>query len=154
MQPYLILDPRGPWQKARLGELQNYAKEKGIKVSPDLGADKLREVLMASGLPPPSPPPRTLGQYQENPSPASHRYQNTLQPASPARAIQGPVPTPNVPARPAPDRQRAPVPVARMSINELRDECKRLGIKMERRDNMQSLRAKINGKQDAPELRQ
>ena len=43
-------------------------------------------------------------------------------------------------------QQQAPKPAAprgASEINTLRAECKRLGIKVERRDNMQTMKAKI-----------
>jgi hypothetical protein len=42
------------------------------------------------------------------------------------------------------ERERQQKNIDLMSINQLRDACKRRGIKLARRDNIQSLRAKLN----------
>ena len=139
-----IEDPRTPLQKARLSELQRFAKEEGVNYHPEMGAEEIRGLLIAAGKTHISPPPRLLGQYQPNPTPTSHRY-NQHQPAPPPKAE-----TVSWAADLA--RQRAMAvkdEPASMSITELRKACKAKGIKMARTDNMAALKAKLDGQNAA-----
>jgi hypothetical protein len=135
-----IIDPRGPLEKARLSELQAFAKEEGVAYDPWMGAQVIRELLKAAGKTNISPPPRALGFSQPNPSPGSHRS-NQTQP---------------VPEKAGPDvdwakelvRQQAnqaPPVERKMSITELRQACKAKGIKIARTDNTAALKAKLDG---------
>ena len=138
-----IEDPRGPLQKARLSELQRFAKEEGVQYHPEMGAEEIRELLRIAGKTNISPPPRLLGQYQPNPTPTSHRWNHNM------------VPQPTHKERVANwiedlARQRAQAvkvdpPVGSMTITEARQACKAKGIPMKRTDKLSDLKAKLSG---------
>jgi len=136
MQLNRIDDPRDPLSKARRDELRRYARKNGIEVHPDMPALLLRDLLRQRGLTRPPIPNRPLGAQVQNGLPAlpSGGQQNGVE----ADAIADL-------ARQYQQQRQPPPPLApsTMGINELRAECKRLGIKLERRDNMNSMREKI-----------
>lgn len=140
-----IDDPRGPLQKARLSELQRFAKEEGVQYHPEMGAEEIRQILIAAGKTNISVPPRMLGQFQPNPTPTSHRFNQTPVPQKPVETVSW-----------ASDlaRQRAQevkdvTPVVEMTITQVRQACKAKGIKISRTDKMVDLKAKLNGQNAA-----
>lgn len=144
MQLNRIDDPRDNLQKARRRELVEYAQTKGQKdITEQMDAEDIRKLLRQRGLSRIPIRPKPLGAAgrhatapilgsQPNPAPA----QPQINPADlqAFREWQA-------------QREQAPaaVPVEKMGITELRKECKARGIAMVRTDNMQSLRAKLNG---------
>ena len=140
-----IEDPRGPLQKARLSELQRFAKEEGVQYHPEMGAEEIRQILIAAGKTNISPPPRFLGQYQQNPTPTSHRWNQQQAPQpKPAQAI-GTVSWAEDLARQRAQAVKDETPVAEMTITEARQACKAKGIKLKRTDKLTDLKEKLNG---------
>ena len=156
-----IDDPRDTLSRARRRELVEFAHAQGqMDITEDMPADDyqdlsgkklpgIRSLLRQRGLNHIPIPSRTLGK--------SGRHETMpLTPAKPA-AVAADVsdewaqfqkwkasqqPQPAKPARKAKYQQRL-VPRPQSEINKLRDECKRLGIKMDRRDRKDDLKAKI-----------
>lgn len=144
MQLNRIDDPRDPLSKARRSELVKYARANGIKeIDPDMPALLMRDILRRRGLTRPPIPNRPLGA----------QVQNGL-PAIAAGAQQGGVEADALAdlARQYQQQRQPPPPLApgKSGINELRAECKRLGIKLSRRDNMNSMREKIEAHGQIP----
>jgi hypothetical protein len=141
-------DPRSDLDKARRRELHDFAKANGVKeITSETPAILARHILRSRGLTRIKIPPRPLGAI--NQPGTGLKYQNHLQ------APGGP-PQNGIEADMIADLQRqfsqqasAPVadgeakPLAKWSINELGAEMKRLKIHRDRRDNMQSMRTKI-----------
>ncbi len=128
-----IDDPRDALERARRPELVRFAKLNGIsEINKEMPAILMRKILRDRNLTGIAVPRRTLGAPE-----------NTNQPIAPAvNAAANEVDATEDLARQfaaAPPRKTP----AQMSINELGAEMKRLGIKRDRRDNMTTLRAKI-----------
>lgn len=95
-------------------------------------------------------PVRTLGSSEPS---RTGRYENKLQPSRPtSQGVDADTvsdlarqwPQQALPA--GPEKPQEPVkPVPDMTMAELRKACKARGIPMARKDNMESLRAKLNG---------
>lgn len=137
MQLNRIDDPRDPLSKARRSELVKYARANGVKeIVPDMPALLMRDILRRRGLTRPPIPNRPLGAQVQNGLPAVAA--GTQQSGVEADALADL-------ARQYQQQRQPPAPLAptSMGINELRAECKRLGIKLSRRDNMNSMREKI-----------
>lgn len=146
MQLKSIEDPRGPLQKARLSELQRFAKEEGVQFHPEMGAEEIRQMLVAAGKTNISVPPRILGQYQPNPTPTSHRYdQASVPPPSPPQTIGWAQDL----ARQRAQAVKIEAPVSNMTIIEARRACKASGIKFSRTDKLVDLKAKLNDRKNA-----
>lgn len=142
MRLNLILDPRtDPLERARLGELQNFAKESGVEFDASYGAPVIRELLRRAGKTNIKPPDRQLGSiHQPAVTPTSHKAGSAPAPK------REEIPTVN-----ALDNLLAQQMVKssdQMTITELRQACKAKGIKLARTDNMVTLKAKLDG-QDA-----
>lgn len=148
MQLNRIDDPRDQLAKARRSELVKFARQNGVKdIDPNMPANLIRHKLRSMGLTRIMIPTRILGQPNQP-------HGNAKVSASNAPVI----PTSGVEVSAMADLERqwrqeaaAPKPVEgpplkSMGINELRAECKRLDIKLERRDNMVSMREKIEAK--------
>jgi hypothetical protein len=138
-----IEDPRGPLQKARLSELQRFAKEEGVQYHPEMGAEEIRQILIAAGKTNISVPPRLLGQFQQNPTPTSHRFNQTPVPQKPVETVSWAADLARQRAQEIKDA--AP---SEMTITQVRQACKAKGIKISRTDKLVDLKAKLNG-QDA-----
>lgn len=151
-----VEDPRDTLAKARRWELVQLAKANGVsEIDADMPADLMRTILRQKGVTRVQIPPRPLG--QQNQPNARKMYRNgqlLTPPPAPARQEQQKVVEVNADAdlmrqwqqeRAAQkNAEAAPAkPLDQMGINELRNECKRLGIHVERRDNMQTMKAKI-----------
>lgn len=158
-----IEDPRDNLAKARLWELQQFAAANNVaEVKADMPAILIRSILRSKGLTRIPVPDRPLGQMnQPHPRPM---YKNGLA-VAPERQRPQPEQEKGVEADAEADlaRQyqtkkpaRPPRLVERpkSEINKMRDECKRLGIHMDRRDRMPDLKAKIEAHksgQNAPQ---
>jgi hypothetical protein len=128
-----IEDPRDNLEKAHRLELVRFAHAQGVSdVNENMPAMLIRRVLRMKGLTRITIPPRSLGQQSQ----------------------PGSVPTTDqkVPEVNAEDdlmrqfkAQSQPTTLPNLGINELRAKCKELGIKLTRKDNMISMRAKIEG---------
>lgn len=139
-------DPRDSLDRARLSELVRYARANGLTgISSDMPAILIRRQLRDRGLTRINVPPRTLGHTEaaaivETPPAAGGSIVDAE--ADLARQFEQQQAVPTLPYAGGSKN------LAKMSINELRAECRRLGIKLSRRDNMITMRAKIDG-QDA-----
>lgn len=132
-----IDDPRDALDKARRPELVAFARAHGLnEISSDMPAMLIRKRLRSAGLTRISVPDRRLGSMPDVPT--------SITPPPPS-AVEGGGKVVDV----MDDLERQfSVPALRkavvhMSINELRAEMKRLGIKAERRDNIIIMRSKI-----------
>lgn len=138
-----IDDPRDDLERARRTELVKFARANGINEIPignavipvaDAPAKLTRVVLRSKGLVRIQIPKRVLGTPQGSVQPPSDA------PDVPADAIDEVADLARqIAAQPVPIRKTP----AQMSINELGAEMKRLNIKRDRRDNMLTMRAKI-----------
>lgn len=150
-----IEDPRDNLEKAKLGELVRFANANGLRhVTYDMPAILIRQELRSRNLTNIQIPRRPLGAQNQGPAmapsppPAPSNVVEVNAAADLARqyaqqqAQPTPPPLPKVTPRPEPKFKRL-VPRPRQEINILRDECKRLGIKMDRRDRLPDLKAKI-----------
>lgn len=140
MQLNIIVDPRDALSKARRDELWRFAKANNVAEinDPNMEAILMRDVLRRRGITNIRIPNRPLGTLSPN-----HRPQATKQPQNSIDTDATDDLWKQYQARK--DSQQIPPspPLKDMGINELRAECKRINIKLERRDNMQSLREKI-----------
>jgi hypothetical protein len=159
MQLSIIVDPRDTLDKARRSELARYAVINGVEeIKPTMPAMLMRKILRSRGLVNPSIPVRKLGAMNtsatglvEN-APASEpegkieqvsatddMMEQWLEEEKQAVEVKD---ENEVPALAAPTPAKA---IVNMTINELRKACQARGIKLARRDNMITLRAKLNG---------
>ena len=140
-----IDDPRDGLSKARRKELEKFAEANGVvEITPGMPADIMRRILRLKGLTKITVPPRPLGGSAPEPEPL--------------KALNGPV----VPASDGTDatdelmrqwmqqkdKLQAPeenekTPERKMTIGQLRKECKARGIVMVRTDTAASLRMKL-----------
>jgi hypothetical protein len=136
-----IEDPRSSLQKARRFELLAFARQHGMKdITEQMPADLIRAKLRsrnltnikvnakplgAAGDGAATPPPEAVNGIEVD-------YEADLERQFLAQMTQ-PFPQAKSPAK----------PVGSMGINELRAECKRIGIKLGRRDNMVTMKFKI-----------
>jgi hypothetical protein len=135
MQLLRIDDPRDPLNKASRFELCALARHHGIAEitygSPLQLPDMVR-ILRERGVSSITIPDRPLGVYK----PVVYNADDVRPP---------PAALPVEPAKPEPVAKA----VADMNMTEMRKECKRRGIKMERTDNLNSLRDKLGGQSHA-----
>ena len=148
-----IDDHRSQLEKATRMELFRFAQaNKVAEIVQEMPASLMRVILRQKGLTRIAIPNRVLG------APAQDRIAGA--PTGPSTSIDAdedlmrqwqtqkvaPPPAPE-PRAPRPTSKAAPrkrlVERPKSEINKLRDECKRLGIHMGRRDRMDDLRAKI-----------
>src|SRR5262245_14880558 len=131
-----IDDPRDSLDKAHRLELVRFANANGMKeINENMPAILIRRELRKKGLTNIRIPKRPLG--AQNPPPAENS-ENVVQASADddlARQYSQP--------QPSHRRYRRLVERPKLEINILRDKCKSLGIKMERRDGTNSLKAKI-----------
>lgn len=125
-----IEDPRDNLEKARRPELFAFAQANRVPeiVTEDMPAVVMRTILRNKGLSRISIPRRPLGLPVQAQMEPGQKVQEVDAAADLARQWQA-----------------ESKPVSEMGITDLRKACKERGIKMERRDNMQTLRAKLNG---------
>lgn len=119
-------DPRDKLEKATRDELVDFAHINGqMDISEQMPKTVIVEMLRSRGLTNISIPERVLGEYV-------HRDQYGILDRAPAPPQEKTKPA----ASSDPDK---------MSIQELRAECRRLKIKLERTDNIPRLREKLRG---------
>lgn len=138
MQLLSIIDPRDSLDKATRWELIDYAKANGLQVDDDCPAIVTRQLLRAKGLTNIKIPDRPLGLYG---SKAEAQIAAENKPAD-ANAM-------NADELMAAQYQAEKTDFSKSPMNALRAECKKRGIKMSRRDNLQSLREKLSGQNAA-----
>ncbi len=148
-----IQDPRDQLQRARRMELYRFARDNGIAdIVEAMPADVMRQILRNKGITSIAVPDRQLGAIQRTETtPTSHKGQTYQAPRPPEKVVEVDATSDLMrqwqqESQPAVPREK---PVEAMSINELREACKRRGIKLARTDNMASLKEKLNG-QNAP----
>lgn len=132
MQLLNITDPRDNLEKAHRLELVKFANENGLReISEHMPAILIRKKLRAAGIVNIRLPERTLGQIAPSVSFGGEAITD--------RSVN------EINADDDLERQfNASKPDYKaMKMNELRSECKRLGIKMDLRDNLESLRNKL-----------
>lgn len=140
-----ITDPRDSLDRANRKELYDFAVQQGVtEIPPGMPALLQRRILRAKGFTRIDIPLRVLGMHPMaalKPSPPA---------ADPAEMKGRIVDTEDDLLEQY--RQPAAQPKHLNEINELRHECKRLGIKTARTDKKPDLRAKLNG-QNATAIR-
>lgn len=144
-----IEDARDRLSKMRRWELQQYARHHGVPYDVQMPAPLLAQLLRSRGLNGADAPvpPRPLG--QPNQPHARKLYNADGTPKVHVRPVQTEAPG-EVNAEAdllrqwqEQQKQTAGKSLSDMGINELRAECKRLGIKLGRKDNMNTMREKI-----------
>lgn len=133
-----VIDPRDRLSKARRSELLRYATANGVSFDESMPADLMRAQLRTKGLVRPDIAARVLGAPKEGLGKGVEQAQGANE-VNATEDLMRQYQAQN-------GQKPAGKPVADMSINELRAEAKRLDIKVERRDNMLSLREKIEAK--------
>lgn len=135
MQILKIDDPRDPLSKASRYELCQLAKAHGIT---EIGYGKdgqtlpeMVKILHDRGIHTITMPDRPLGIYKPVVLNADDVAPVSSQPAPAVPVVEAPS---------AIDK-----PVSEMNMTEMRKECKRRGIKMDRTDNLKTLRDKLSG---------
>lgn len=135
-----IDDPRSQLDKTRRIDLVRFAKVQGIKeVTEQMPAILIRKIFKDRGIHRVPARLQTLGQL----APGSVAAPETAIPDDAGRSVDAEADLARqfaATAHQAPAVRKTP---AQMSINELGAEMKRLNIKRERRDNMISMREKI-----------
>lgn len=127
-----IDDPRSNLEKARRPELVRFARANGMAdISEAMPANLIRRRLVAAGL--------TRIQVSAPPLGLAPGASQTIAPDAPVNVVDADDDLERQFAR----EQAAAKPIKGMAINELRAECKRLGIRLSRRDNMATMKEKI-----------
>lgn len=135
-----ITDPRDNLEKANRDELERFAREKGVtEIKYEMPAILMRKILRSKGLVKIDVPPRPLGFYEGGrnyggEAVSDSQLTSNAQIHADDALEQG-----------WKQEQEKVKTTDEMGIRELRSECKRRGIKMSRRDNMQALRDKLSG---------
>ena len=133
MQLLTIEDPRDNLQKATRFELVDFARKNGIQL--DEGTPKIvsEKILRDRGFVNIQIPDRPLGLYVGGETHATNEpiVHGSLQNADDLLVAE------------YEHQKKEDANVSKMSMSRLRAECKSKGIKMDRRDNMQTLRAKL-----------
>lgn len=125
-----IDDPRSNLDKARRSELVRFAQENNISgITENMPAILIRRKLQEVGKTHIKISPRPLGSQGGAGQAVSNDVQVTQIDAADDLARQF--------------SSQASVPVERQSINELRAECKKRGIKLSNRDTLKSMREKL-----------
>jgi hypothetical protein len=162
-----IDDPRDNLMKMTRDELYDYGKENGVEFpqgrdtpafdGTSAPVPNMVDILRARGLPGRDKSYRQLGSPQPLLSDPPASYSNKILPKTPP-----PVPSPtwdrdvaegvrahvnSIIDDPASDRHVEVI--EELTMGELRMHCKRRGIKMSRRDNMNTLRDKLRGQNAA-----
>lgn len=139
MQLLSTEDPRDNLQKATRWELIDFAKANGIDVPQDAPAIYTMKVLRSRGLTNIKIPDRPLGLYTGKGDALTE---------SPAVMSDAEVTTANAEddlIRQYEKQKKEEADVSNMSIQQVRRACKERGILISRRDNLQTLRAKLSG---------
>lgn len=135
MQLLKVEDPRDSLMKASRYELCQVAQAHGvseIKYESELGLEDMVKILRNKGISSITIPDRPLGLYKPvvlglDGPPLSQKTEPVVQ------------------EKPA----AVDIPIEQMGMRELRSACKARGIKMERTDNLDKLRAKLRGENAA-----
>jgi hypothetical protein len=152
-----IDDPRTPLDKARRRELYDFARQNGVtEITDQTPAIIARSILRQRGLTRIVIPPRPLG--AQNQPGTGLKYQNHMQaPGGPQQTGVEADMVADLARQFANTQRQAPAdgadkPLSKWSINELGAEMKRLNIHRDRRDNMKTMREKIEAHrgQNAP----
>ena len=133
MQLLSIIDPRDNLSKATRFELVDFAKKNGIQL--DEGPPKIvsEKILRDRGFVNIQIPDRPLGLY------VGGEVHSTNEPI-----VHGSLQNADdLLVQEYEHQKKEDADVSKMSIGRLRAACKAKGIKMERTDNMQTLRAKL-----------
>lgn len=140
-----ITDPRDNLERAKLMELVRFANANGLKhVTYDMPAILIRAELRSRGMTNIKVPPRPLGSLAASHTMAAAPEQNIIEVQAVADLARQYAQQQPAAARSAkPEKPKRLVERPRQEINVLRDECKRLGIPMGRRDTKADLKAKI-----------
>lgn len=130
MQLNKVFDPRDALEKARRKELEKFAAVHGVsEIKEGMPAVLMRAILRQRNLTNINIPPRTLGIPDRGRAPAQQIEE------APAREVSA-----------VDDLKRQWEEKRELTtIQELRAECKKRGIKLARTDNIASLKAKLNG---------
>lgn len=149
MQLTQIIDPRGPFAKARRIELVRFARERNIDgISEDMPKDLIVKRLQAAGVKTISVPPRPLGSMnprEADTSPNSHHYADQ-RPQGPATEQTVEIDAVDALERDFLQQQQKPQSnVSGLTIIQARQEAKRRGIKFSRKDTLVILREKLGG---------
>lgn len=124
-------DPSDNMDRMRRMQLVRFAHDNGqMDIHADMPASLIRDYLRKRGITRAPPQPSIFGAMNQHPDPG----QNV--PAVDATSDLERQYLAQQPERRRPGRPKS-------EINVLRDECKRLGIRMDRRDRMPDLKAKI-----------
>lgn len=153
MQLNKIDDPRDKLAKARRSELVRYARANGIQTFEFMGqtfnpsfadAEITRAYLRSVGLRNPPIPNRALGQINQPHGNAKESASSA--PIPPTNGVEVSALAHLVQQSKRPDPVVEPPSLNQMGINELRSLGKSLGIKFTRKDNMPTMRDKIEAK--------
>lgn len=138
MRPSAMEDPRDRLQKADRWELVEYAKANGVVLPYGENTPHLisEQILRGRGLT--NPPIRDVPLGSAPVLGFDHQPASQTVDAASDFARQF--------AQQAADPPYQPVKTAKLSINELRNECKKRGIKLSRRDRIEDMKAKLDGK--------
>jgi len=138
MQLLSITDPRDNLEKANRDELARFAREKGIsEIKDEMPAILMRKILRGRGLVNIAVPNRPLGFYEGGKNYGGEAITDTqISSVNSDDVLEQGWQHEQKPEVVSPND---------MGIRELRKECKRRNIRMARTDNIQSLRAKLNG---------
>lgn len=149
MQILRTEDPRDRLAKARRTELVKFARANGMKdIDPNMPAELIRGILRQCGLTNIQIPNRVLG--QPNQPHGNAPLQSSNAPVVPTQGIEVNA-LADLARQYKAEQERAAAsgvdesgkPLKDMSINELRKICQGLGIHLGRRDNMATMREKI-----------
>jgi hypothetical protein len=131
-------DPRSNLEKARRHDLVAFAQANGLKeITEAWPADLIRKKLRAQGLTRIVVNAPDLGAMPGAGMGAQAEPDGPVKEIDALDALEA-----QFVQQQAADKAK---PLAAMGINELRAECKRLGIKLGRKDNMVSMKEKIEG---------
>ena len=136
MQLLTTEDPRDNLQKATRWELVEFAKANGIDLDENTPAIVSAKILRDRGLTNIKIPDRPLGLYVGTKHEAMVDHSVSVPGEVTINAEDDLV-------RQYEQQQKAKAEVSKMTIGQLRVACKERGIKMSRRDNMQTLREKL-----------
>ncbi len=130
-----VTDPRDNLERAHRPELLKHAKENGVtEIVETMPAILMRKILRSRGLVKINVPKRTLGQYDGGRAYGGDAISETGAAAS--------VSIDDDMERQW--KQHESTQPQNMTMQAMRKECKRRGIKMVRTDNAETLKAKLN----------
>lgn len=137
MQLLSNVDPRDNLQKATRWELIDYAKANGVEVPNDAPAIYTMKILRARGLTNIKVPDRPLGLYAGGVALSDQTQISADTEVNVASADDDLI-------RQYEQQKQEETDVSKMLMPQLRHACKTKGIKMDRRDNLKTLREKLS----------